>query len=363
MPGRGLALAGRLRRWPELLAVLAMLGIVFALRAALDDPAVGASYLYLVPVLFASLWFGAEGGLLAGVVAAGLYALGALYTDTDNVFLSALLRLAVFTGVGYGIGWLLDQRATLTAAVELQRRELGELRAIQEALVPSEMPERPGLDLASCYVPAVQGVAGDFFIVASGPGESTMLVVGDVLGKGIDAARRASFVRTALATFAPFSDDPVRLLEMANYSLIEKAGTSETFVTAACVTYRPDQGTATVALAGHPPPLLLDSGREVEGEPGIPLGVQVDIGSTPQTVRLERGSGLLLYTDGLIEARKPEDVADREQFGVERLQRILAEMPDEPPIRVVSEVRDAAEEFAGGALDDDLCMVALRTRP
>ncbi|MGH3016675.1 MAG: PP2C family protein-serine/threonine phosphatase, partial [Gaiellaceae bacterium] len=277
--------------------------------------------------------------------------------------LSTLLRLGVFTGVGYGIGWLFDQRATLSAAVELQRRELGELRAIQEALVPPEMPERPGLELASCYVPAVQGVAGDFFIVAAGPGEATILVVGDVLGKGIDAARRASFVRTALATFAPFSDDPVRLLEMANYSLIEKAGTSETFVTAACVTFRPDQRTASVALAGHPPPIELDSGREVGVEPGVPLGVEVDIGCTAASVRLERGSGLLLYTDGLIEARRPEAAgADREEFGVERLQRMLVDLPDEPPITVVGEVRNAAEDFAGGALDDDLCMVALRTR-
>jgi serine phosphatase RsbU (regulator of sigma subunit) len=361
MPGRGLALAGRFRRWPELLAVLALLCGVFLFRVEVDDMGIGFGYLFFVPVLFASYWFRAEGGLLAGLLAAGLFALDGAFNSGDNLLLSSLLSLLVFTGVGYGVGWLVDQREMLTAALELQRRELGELRAIQEALVPSDMPERPGLELASCYVPAQQGVAGDFFIVAAGPGEATMVVVGDVLGKGLDAARRASFVRTALATFTPFTDDPVQLLEMANYSLIEKAGTSDTFVTAACVTFRPATGVAAVALAGHPPPISLDTGKEVDAASGIPLGVELNVDTKAKMLQLDHG-GLLLYTDGLIEARRPGDESDREQFGTGRILSILAELRGASPDRVVSDLRDAAESFAGGALDDDLCMVALRPR-
>jgi serine phosphatase RsbU (regulator of sigma subunit) len=338
-----------------------MLCGAFVVRAQVDDPGVGLSYVYLVPVLFGSFWFGAAGGLLTGVVAAGLYALGGAVNPQDNLFLSTMLRLGVFGGVGYGIGWLFDQRAVLTAAVELQRRELGELRAIQEALVPGVLPDRPGLELSSSYVPAQQGVAGDFFLVAAGPGETTMIVVGDVLGKGLDAARRASFVRTALATFAPFTDDPVRLLEMANYSLIEKAGTSETFVTAACLIFRPQQGVAAFALAGHPPPMELDSGEPIDAEPGLPLGVAVDLGVRSVTLPLAEGEGLLLYTDGLIEARTPEmGETPRDQFGSERLVELVADLRGEPPERVVNTLRDAAEDFAGGVLDDDLCLVAFR---
>jgi sigma-B regulation protein RsbU (phosphoserine phosphatase) len=120
-----------------------------------------------------------------------------------------------------------------------------------------------------------------------------------------------------------------------------------------------------VALAGHPPPIALDSGEPVDAAAGMPLGVAVELDCTATTLHMGEGDGLLLYTDGLIEARRPGNGngdAAREQFGSERVVALLAELRDAPPSRVVSELREAAESFSGGALDDDLCMVALRPR-
>jgi hypothetical protein len=100
--------------------------------------------------------------------------------------------------------------------------ELEDLRAIRDALSPPELPTRPGLDLAAAFLPAAERVSGDFYLVADGPQDAPVLVVGDVVGHGLAAARRAAFLRTAFAATAPFSDDPRRLLSWANAALIER---------------------------------------------------------------------------------------------------------------------------------------------
>jgi serine phosphatase RsbU (regulator of sigma subunit) len=84
--------------------------------------------------------------------------------------------------------------ALLRERLETAEHELEDLRAIGDALTPPELPRRPGLELAAAFLPAVaERVSGDFYLVAEGPQDSTVLVVGDVVGHGLQAARRASF--------------------------------------------------------------------------------------------------------------------------------------------------------------------------
>src|SRR4029450_6927639 len=97
--------------------------------------------------------------------------------------------------------------------------ELEDLRAIRDALTPPELPDRPGLELAATFVPVAEQVSGDFYLVAEGPQDSTLMVIGDVVGHGMRAGRRAAFVRTTFAATAPFSDDPCQLLSWANTAL------------------------------------------------------------------------------------------------------------------------------------------------
>ena len=249
--------------------------------------------------------------------------------------------------------------------IERQDQELTELRALQEALTPVAAPERPDLDLASCFLPAELGVAGDFYLVAAGPGDSTIVVVGDVMGHGLEAARRATFVRTALATFSRFSDDPLRLLEMANHTLIERIGTSAEFVTAVCAAYRPATGRLQWAAAGHPAPLALDTGETLGGleRVGLPLGIDIDLGGTRAEVVLRAGRGVLLYTDGLPEARSASARrTDAERLGDERVREVLRARPGESPGRIVEALRAKAIAHTGGELADDLCLLALRAR-
>ncbi len=356
------ALSVRLRT----LILVALLAAAFFLLALANEPMVGLSFLFLVPTLLGALFFGRGGGLGVGLVGATLFAVNdGLLNDQPLWLTGTLVRAAVFCAVGYVFARVIEQRHELSAAVASRERELQELRAMQEALVPAEVPRRPALDLATCYVPAQEGVAGDFYIVAEGPGDATVVVIGDVVGKGIEAARRASFVRTALATFAPFTDEPARLLEMANYSLIEKAGTSSIFVTAACVSLRPKEGLMSWALAGHPPPMWLDAGAVLNGgHAGIPLGIEIELGCRPSHSDLRPGSGVLLFTDGLSEARRAgageNGDPSNDLFGIARIEQMLAELRGAPPAAVVRELRGAAETFSGGALADDLCLVAAR---
>jgi phosphoserine phosphatase RsbU/P len=206
-------------------------------------------------------------------------------------------------------------------------------------------------------VPAQQGAAGDFYLVAAGPRESTIVVVGDVAGKGFEAAHRAAFVRDAFAAAAPSTDDPCRLLKLANAALLEQPGDGQMFVTCACIVFSPTEHKMTWALAGHPPPMWLDDGTEVGSlVPAFPLGVEPTLNCTSASTHFEHGAGLMAFTDGLSEARQ----GGGELFGTDRISRKLSTLRGASPGRVVRELRREAERFAGGALPDDLCIVALR---
>jgi PAS domain S-box-containing protein len=252
----------------------------------------------------------------------------------------------------------LHQAGRIIAA---QDEELAELRVLQRALT-GDPPARPHLELASCFVPAEEGVAGDFYLVAPGPQDATVVAVGDVIGHGLAAARRATFVRAAIATFVRFTDDPLRLLEMANHALIERAGTTTEFVTAVCATYRPREGRLVWAAAGHPPPMALDTGEPVGApQPGLPLGIEIDLGADSVDVPFGPTDGLLLFTDGLTEARRLGSArASAPRLGDDAVRDVLRALEGAPPHDVVSRLRKAASEHVGGQFADDLCMVAAR---
>jgi len=238
--------------------------------------------------------------------------------------------------------------------------ELRDLQAMRDVLTPSELPPRPGIEIGSAFAPATDGVAGDFYLVAPGPDEdSTVFAVGDVSGKGLEAARRATFVRTSLATFAGFVDAPCQLLELANQVLVERTGVSSTFVTAIVAVVHPRAGRLEWASAGHPPPLRLDTGEMLNGRRAAPpLGVSASLTCHNGRETLDPGAGFLLFTDGVTEAHKPR----RELFGEHRLVEVLRELAGSSPSAVVRRLTADLRAHAGDILGDDLCIVAARMR-
>jgi sigma-B regulation protein RsbU (phosphoserine phosphatase) len=254
---------------------------------------------------------------------------------------------------------------TFRDATARQRRErerdveLAELRAMRATLVPAELPQRADLRVATCFVPAVSGVAGDFFLVTDGPHDTTIVVVGDVSGKGIAAAQCAAFVRTSIATFAPYTNSPSRLLELANSALVERGHDFEMLATAACAVVDTAAETVTWSLAGHPAPFALDHGRPVSVRPGLPLGLEPELRAQETVVPLRPGDGFVLFTDALYEARAGNGAT--EHFGLGRIGDLVAELPGAEPAEVVETLREAVETFAEGHLADDLCILAFRT--
>lgn len=234
--------------------------------------------------------------------------------------------------------------------------ELDDLRAIRDALSSPALLQRADLTLAADLIPASSHVGGDFFFVGDAPGGAVVAIIGDAVGHGLPAARRAAFARTAFASLTPFSDDPCRLLQLVNVALVERIGESADFVTAACVTYHPSSRTLRAAAAGHPPPLRLDSGSELMIPfTGRALGLDDKVGGTAVTEQLSPGGGVLLYTDGLIEAR-----GESFRYGIERAVEVLRIQTGATPTAVISHLIRDVQAFAGQQLADDICLMAFR---
>jgi serine phosphatase RsbU (regulator of sigma subunit) len=159
-------------------------------------------------------------------------------------------------------------------------------------------------------------------------------------------------------TFAPFEDDPARLLRLANAALIDRAGTSMDYVTAVGVVHRPADATLAWAIAGHPPPLWLGDGSPLESSgAGQPLGLETELEVESSVTPLARAGGVLLYTDGILDARNGAS----ERFGEERLRSLVASHGGESAAGLVERLWTALSDYApaGG---DDVCLLAARDR-
>ena len=326
-------------------------------RFLVDRPTfLGVAFVFVLPVVLAALWFGTPGALAVALAAALAFYIAervdpSVDVESGTVLVAALVRALGLAVVGVLIAELFARQVVIT-------RELENLEATRDALRPAAIAPRPALDLASHYVPVQDGVGGDFYLAVEGPRGSTVLVIGDVVGHGVTAAQRAVFVRTSLVTFAPFEDDPARLLRLANAALIDRAGTSVDYVTAACVVHRPADATLAWALAGHHAPLALGSGRELDhAGAGKPLGLDHELAVSATSVPLTEEDGVLLYTDGILDARD----AHGARFGEERLSALVAAYHGATAAGVVEHLTAALADYSP-APGDDVCLLAARHR-
>ncbi|MEV6955731.1 SpoIIE family protein phosphatase [Streptomyces sp. NPDC051183] len=175
---------------------------------------------------------------------------------------------------------------------------------LQRSLTNSDLPEVTGLELTGRYLPASDhDVGGDWFDVIQLPGGRTGLVIGDVMGHGIHAAAVMGQLRTAVRTLARHDVPPARMLRSLD-AVVADLGEDE-MATCVYAVHDPATGNCVIARAGHPPPAVVASDGSItflDGPAGTPLGTGGHDFRT-EVVRLPPGSLLVLYTDGLIEAR------------------------------------------------------------
>ena len=177
-----------------------------------------------------------------------------------------------------------------------------------------------------------------------------MLVIGDVCGRGVDAASVTALARHTLRTAGALSGDLVTAVAQLNRSLLE--GGEDGICTVATILLR-DSGEAEIVSAGHPPPLLL-RGAEVLPleERGPMLGFMRNANWPVQRLQLEPGDQLVLYTDGVIELE-----GEHERFGEERLRATVSGAGS--PQAVLERVRAAHDAFSGRPGEDDLAIVGV----
>jgi serine phosphatase RsbU (regulator of sigma subunit) len=205
--------------------------------------------------------------------------------------------------------------------IRLVSRELEIAQQIQRSLLPKSIPNLPGMDLAG-FCQSAHQVGGDFYDVLKVRDDAVLLVIADVMGKGIPAAMFAAILRSLLRAAPEWMDQPATLLARANRLMFEELSAVDMFITAQLVFVDAKNRKITAASAGHCPGLLTvdERGSIVSIAPdGLPLGIEPDTEFSSHTETLQQPAKLLLYTDGLTEARNPHG----EFFGQDRLMKWL----------------------------------------
>ncbi len=268
----------------------------------------------------------------------------------EGLFQIADLALAEELGAQLAVAIRVDR---------LFRRRSEVAEALQASLLPRVLPDVPGIELAAAYMGATEGldVGGDFYDVYRIPG-GWGLAIGDVTGKGEEAAALTAAARYAIRVIAHWEPDPVEVLAKANDVLLAEQSGGR-FVTAktAHMAWRGDCLHIALGTAGHPGPAVIRSDGRVEmlGGGGLPLGLFPAAQPGLEEVELAKGDLLFFYTDGLTETRSP----DLEYFE-ERLPDELVKLAGRSAAEVVAGVQVRAEVFSAGEMRDDLTVLALR---
>jgi len=202
---------------------------------------------------------------------------------------------------------------------KLLQRELEIARQIQESLLPRTFPELPGFELAG-FCKSARHVGGDFFDVIPLDDHAVVLVVADVMGKGVPAALFAATLRTLLRTMVQWTERPGDLLARINRLMFQELSSVDMFITVQVVVVDTQEQKLTIANAGHCP-LLLSRGSQLEvfAPEGLPLGILCEAVYQESVVPMNDSTYALLYSDGLTEARNP----DGEHFGQHRLEEFM----------------------------------------
>ncbi len=266
-------------------------------------------------------------------------------------------RQRTFTEDDIGFLRLVADRAAIAIErAQLYEREHRIAETLQRSLLPQRLPQIPGIETAARYLPGSAGiqVGGDWYDVMSLDEGHVGLVVGDVVGRGIPAAAAMGQLRYAFRTYAFEGYGPAAAIRRLNR--IAEELHDGVFATLAYLVVDPAHATVRLAVAGHPPPLVIGpdgSTSFLEGGRSLPLGVTTEATYEEATVQLEPGSTLILYTDGLVERRSL--TLDE---GLQRLEQSVAEPPDgleELLDRVLASLDQDDERSS-----DDIAVVAVR---
>jgi serine phosphatase RsbU (regulator of sigma subunit) len=316
---------------------------------------------------------------------------GVLGTGPDGTPLPTLLGAAALLSVpisdgddGYGVLTLARRPAEgrFTAADVALATELGRhlgvairvdrmfrhrsavAEALQGSLLPARLPDVPGIELSAAYIPAGENleVSGDFYDVFPVQ-DGWAVVVGDVCGKGQEAAAMTAAARHAIRAIAHWNPDPADVLAKANEVILD-GDYEDRFVTVKLAYLRRDgdhgKWAAELASSGHPGPAVIrpDGQIDMMGGGGLPLGLFPDAGPERESVELGPGDQLFFFSDGVTEARSPD-----QRYFEDDLADGLAGAAGRPAAETVKMVQDLVSRFSQDDLRDDMTILVARILP
>jgi serine phosphatase RsbU (regulator of sigma subunit) len=261
-----------------------------------------------------------------------------MFTVVGNpINIIALFRTLLFLSIVYAVIRYSIENRRRQAALE---QEFQNARELQQVLVPDTLPVVPGFTLTSAYRPA-QEVGGDFFQIIPLEGGSTLVILGDVSGKGLKAAMAVSLIVGAVRALADDHPGPARLLTQLNRRLCGRMQGG--FATCLILLLKTDN-TCVVASAGHPAPFF--NKHEIDLPGALPLGISPTASYAESVVNVSAGDHIALYTDGLLEARSQTG----ELYSYARLESLFATRPN------AAQATEAAINFGQ---DDDITVLTL----
>jgi hypothetical protein len=317
---------------------LILVGFAVAARRRLDPARWMVAACAFVTGMISAVQIAAEQGMRFTHWTLGVILASPIFTVNGNVInAQTIARTLLLIALIYAVYRYSIESRRRQAAME---QEYKNARELQQVLVPEELPPLPGFALTSAYRPA-QEVGGDFFQIIPAADGATLVILGDVSGKGLKAAMAVSLIVGATRMIAEYTNEPAAILEGLNRRLYGRL--SGGFATA--IAMRLDaKGNCTLATAGHPAPFL--NQRELDLIGSLPLGLIADASYEEHCFKLHVGDHFALYTDGLLEARSRSG----ELYGFARLATLFASRPS------ATEASQAAVTFGQ---DDDITVLTL----
>ncbi|MFG2623079.1 PP2C family protein-serine/threonine phosphatase [Streptomyces sp. NPDC048507] len=272
---------------------------------------------------------------------------GGTFTEAEEVFARLFAARA---GAAMSAARLYADQASIT-------------ETLMRELLPPTLRQISGVDYAGGYRPSKshERIGGDFYDVhpAAVEGDASLVVLGDVCGKGLDAAVMTGKIRTTLHALLPMADDHQRMLSLLNTALLNSDNARFATLVLASAARAGNSVRLRLTSAGHCAPLILRADGLIEeaATRGTLVGALPDIFTETAEVTLAAGETCLLYTDGITEARGGP-LGDGE-FGEERLRRVLAECAGMPAEAIVERVQMLAAQWVGTGKHDDMAVVVV----
>jgi Na+/proline symporter len=288
--------------------------------------------------------------------------LSAFSRSVKGIFTEEFVELFTSLASQVGVAWRNNQQTLDLIVAREQQKEMEIAKTIQLGLLPSRVPDVPGISLAGICVPAKE-VGGDYYDYLERDDGSLDLVIGDVSGHNVGSALLMAETRTFIRAHAGKLPATEQVLASLNEFFYDDLGQAELFITMVFMRYQPTKRTLVYSSAGHNPPIVYrgqDGSIERLDADGLILGVMPKVVFEHKEIQLFPGDLLVMFTDGVTEAENNQ----QELFGDDRLCSLLAEFSNYEPKQIIDSILEQVRLFTGvHNFRDDISLVVMKIDP